>query len=265
MNPNASPSAEPPTAAEVFRDFGLEPEPVVRETEGQTNRVFVTERFVVRVAKADYAQYLDHGRECRIALAMLEAGVRTARPVAWSRSRSVLERVPGRVIERGERASDAVWGELLDDLERVWANPAEPEPALEPWLRDGGVLEQRSVIEGLTPTERDAIRAIITKPRPVQHPCFIHGDAFSTNVVVHGGAYAALLDWGWSGWHPLEHEFAMLAPDAFALAMARHRDRLDLPLLGAIRLNIALEVASYGLIGWDIVRGGLREALEFGS
>jgi aminoglycoside phosphotransferase (APT) family kinase protein len=253
------------TAADVFREFGLESESVEREAEGRGNRAYLTNRFVVRIAKDEYSQYLDHTRECQIAKAMLEVGVRTARPVAWTQWYSVLERVPGKAIERGERASDEVWNALLDDLEHVWSNPAEPMKPLESWSQDGSVLERPSVQEALTIEERDTIERIITKPRAIQHATFIHGDAFNMNVMVHEGAYSAVIDWGWSGWHPLEHEFAMLNQRALELGLERHSKKLDLPLLGAIRLNIGLEVASYGLIDWAIVRQGLREALEYGA
>jgi Phosphotransferase enzyme family len=253
------------TAADVFHRFGLEAGHVERTAEGRGNRAFLTDRFVVRIAKAEYSQYVDHTRECQIAEAMVKAGVCTARPVAWSRWISVIERMPGKVVGRGGTASDRVWNALFDDLERVWSNPAEPQKELEPWFSDGTVLESPSVVDALTPQERDAIRVIITKPRAVQHPTFIHGDAFSENVMVHEAAYSALIDWGWSGWHPLEHEFAMLDQRAYEVGLERHRGQLDLPLLGAIRLNIGLEVASYGLIDWSIVRRGLRDALEHGA
>jgi aminoglycoside phosphotransferase (APT) family kinase protein len=151
-------------------------------------------------------------------------------------------------------------------LERVWANPPETMKPLEPWSSpDVKVLEKPSVIEALTLQERAKVRRIITTPRAIQHPSFIHGDAFSENVMVHNGAYSALIDWGWAGWHPLEHEFAMLQQRAYELALERHATHLDLPLLGAIRLNIGLVVASYGLIDWTIVRQGLREALKYGA
>jgi Phosphotransferase enzyme family len=253
------------TAADVFHEFGIEPEDITDKAEGRGNRAYLTERFVVRIAKDDYSQYLDHERECKIAEAMLKVGVRTARPIAWSRSYSVWGRVPGKAIERGEIASDEVWNALLDDLEHVWINPAESMKPLESWSQDGSALERPSVQEALTLQERDDIRRIITKPRAIQHPTFIHGDAFNMNVMVDKGAYSAVIDWGWSGWHPLEHEFAMLNQRALELGLERHSKELDLPLLGAIRLNIGLEVASYGLIDWSIVRQGLREALEYGA
>jgi aminoglycoside phosphotransferase (APT) family kinase protein len=254
------------TATDVFQALGLEPERVESEARGRGNRAYLTNRFVVRIAKDEYKEYLDHERECKIAEAMLKVGVRTARPVAWTRSYSLWERVPGRVIKRGETASDEVWNTLLDDLERVWGNPPEPMKPLESWSsQDANVLEKPSVLEALTLQEREDIKRIITTPRVIQHPSFIHGDAFSENVMVHNGAYAAVIDWGWSGWHPLEHEFAMLEQRAYELALERYSKRLDLPLLGAIRLNIGLVVASYGLLEWAIVRQGLREALEYGA
>lgn len=254
------------TAEDVFLEFSLEPEPVIQVAEGRGNRAFLTERFAVRIAKDEYSQYLDHTRECRIAEAMLKAGVRTAQPVAWARGYSVLERVPGQVIGRGGTASDAVWNDLLDDLERVWANPPEPMPVLELWVSpDVEALERESVQQALTPQEREDILRIISRPRAIHHPSFIHGDAFSENVMVDEGAYSAVIDWGWSGWHPLEHEFAMLSQRAYELALERHVSRLDLALLGAIRLNIGLVVASYGLMDWAIVRQGLSEALEYGA
>jgi aminoglycoside phosphotransferase (APT) family kinase protein len=254
------------TAADVFLEFGIKLEDITDKAEGRGNRAYLTERFVIRIAKDDYSQYLDHERECKIAEAMLKAGVSTARPVAWSRSYSIWERVPGKTIKRGETASDEIWNALLDDLERVRNNPPEPIKPLEPWFSpDAEVLREPSVIAALTQQEREDISRIITTPRTVQHPAFIHGDAFSENVMVHKGAYSALIDWGWSGWHPLEHEFAMLQQRAHELALGRYAKQLDLPLLGAIRLNISLVVASYGLLEWTIVRRGLREALEYGA
>ncbi len=254
------------TAADVFLEFGLKPETITDEAEGRGNRAYLTEHFVVRIAKDEYSQYLNHERECKIAEAMLKVGVHTARPVAWTRSYSIWERVLGETIKRGETASDEIWNALLGDLGRVWSNPAEPMKTLEPWSSpDVEVLEKPSVIAALTHQEREDIKRIITTPRTIQHPAFIHGDAFSENVMVHNGAYSAVIDWGWSGWHPLEHEFAMLEERAHELALEQHGKNLDLPLLGAIRLNIRLVVASYGLLEWNVVRRGLREALEYGA
>lgn len=254
------------TARDVFRALGLGPERVESEAQGRGNRAYLTERFVVRIAKDEYSQYLDHERECNIAEAMLKAGVRTARPVAWSRSYSIWERVPGQVIKRGETASDEVWNALLVDLERVWANPPEPMKPLGLWSsQDVEVLEKPSVLETLTQQEREDIKRIISTPRAIQHPAFIHGDAFNENVMVYQGNYAAVIDWGQAGWKPLEHEFTMMEQRAHELALERHAARLDLPLMSAIRLNIGLVVASYGLIDWTIVGQGLREALEYGA
>lgn len=252
------------TAADVFRELGIKPESITSEAEGRGNRAYLTERFVVRIAKNEYSQYLDHERECKIAKAMLIAGVHTARPVAWSRSYSVWERMPGETIKRGETASNEVWNALLDDLELIRNNPPESPKTLEPWSSpDVEVLEKPSVLEALTQQEREDIRRIITKPREVYHPAFIHGDAFSENVMVYQGNYKAIIDWSNAGWYAVEHEFAMLEERAYKLALGRYAKHLDLPLLGAIRLNIGLVVASYGLIDWKIVRQGLREALEY--
>jgi hypothetical protein len=149
--------------ADVFLGLGISPEIITAEAEGRGNRVYLTERFVVRIAKDEYKAYLDHARECKIAEAMLKVGVRTARPVAWTHSYSLWERVPGAAIKRGETASDGVWNALLDDLERVWSNPPELMKPLESWSsQDANVLEKPLVLEALTLQEREDIKRIIT-------------------------------------------------------------------------------------------------------
>jgi hypothetical protein len=253
------------TAEKVLLEFGLEPEAVQVTAEGLGNRAILTEHFVVRIAKDTSKAYQDHERECRITLHMIDAGVRTARPVAWTRHYSVLERIPGRAIGRGGVASDAVWNELLNDLERVWANPAEPKRELEPWVGKVALLEEPSVLGALTPQERELIRGIIGQSRVIQHPTFVHGDAFSENVMVNHGEYAAIIDWGMAGWRSLEHEFAALSDRAYTLGLERYRDQLDLPFLAALRLNIGLEVAARGFLSWDVVQQLLREGLEVGT
>jgi aminoglycoside phosphotransferase (APT) family kinase protein len=250
------------TAEQVFLEFELELEAVEGVAEGLGNRALLTKRFVVRIAKDGFKTLQDHDRECQIARKMLEAGVRTARPVAWSRHYSVFERIPGQTVGRGGTASDAVWHALLDDLERVWANPGEPQRDLEPWVGKVAVLEEPSVLGALTQQEREHIAGMIGQPRVMKNPMFVHGDAFSENVMVHHGEYTAVIDWGMAGWRSLEHEFAALSDRAYALGLERYGHQLDLPFLAALRLNIGLEVAARGFLNWDVVRGLLREARE---
>ena len=244
------------TPEAVLLEFGLPAQAVTGIHTGFGNRAYLTQDYVIRVARNEHQH---HDRECRIALAMLRAGVRTARPLGWQRTYSVLERVPGAPIGRGGTASDGVWNALLDDLERVWANPLEPVPELPKWSADRDVF---AVNTDLTRTELEQVHFILNTPRSIRQPAFVHGDAFGENVMVADGQYQALIDWGCAGPQPLEYEFSRLPHRAFEVALERHAARLDLPLLYALRLDISFVVATFGYMDWNEVRTVLRLALE---
>ncbi len=233
---------------------------------GFNNTVWLTDEYALRVSRGDQ---VDHRKEVRLALHALSLGIRTSRPMFWAEEYSIWQRV------RGSHATPPqprqVWEALLDDLELWHANPPSPAPRLEDWVQtpfpwdrspsppgiwhaDPGLLRNDFAMQ-LEETERKRI-ADLFKPRRLERLHFLHGDAFSANIIVDDGRYAGLIDWGNAQWHALEREYAWLEDDALGIALTRHD--FDLELLYGLRLELLLFVGSLG----RVTLGDVRRVLE---
>ena len=195
-----------------------------RATTGLSNTVWLTNEYVLRVSRS---QQTSHALEARLALHALTLGIRTAEPLFWERDYSIWQRVNGSNATPPQPRQ--VWDALLDDLETWHANPPFPAPKLEDWVQmpflhdrspsapgiwhaDPRLLRSSFAMQ-LGVTERDRIAALF-KLRPLERLHFLHGDAFAANIIVYGGQYAGLIDWGNAQWHALEREYAWLEDDA---------------------------------------------------
>jgi aminoglycoside phosphotransferase len=256
---------------EIFARHGLADGLTVhglsRSNFGLNNAVWLSDDLVLRVA--NHGNDTDHVREAKLALHALEIGIRTARPLHWTRAYSIWERLHGSTVRAPQPAR--VWEALLDDLERLRANPPEPAPSLEtwtakpfPWDRvpsapgtwDGDLrLLETAFAAQLTPLEKKRLERAFA-PRSLEKLHFLHADAFSANVVAGDGEYVGLIDWGNAQWHTVEREFAWMEDDALALALGRYD--LNLGLLYAMRAELLLKVGEIGHATLQDVRGALR-------
>ena len=79
--------------------------------------------------------------------------------------------------------------------------------------------------------------------------------------MVDNGNFVGLIDWGNAGWGSLEAECSSLDTPALDLALKRW-PTLDKALLWKIRLNLSLEVVSYGRMPVSQVRAVLGQLTE---
>ncbi|RIH89529.1 Phosphotransferase enzyme family protein [Calidithermus terrae] len=256
-----------PDPAELLRRHGLCPAgeacALTPARHGLVNRVFLGERYVVRIAKNPLA---DHAREARLALAALKRGVRTARPLAWGQGYSIWERLPGHSLKEVGKARPELWDELLADLEKIHAGPLEPGPTPPRLWKSGDSshAEATRAEAGWSAEELEFFRAALETPHPVR-PAYVHGDAFGENIVAdEGGGYVGLIDWGCAGWQSLEYECSRLEEEALELALKRWPD-LDLELLWKARLDLFLLLARYGRLPFAEVRRMMQQVREVRS
>ncbi|NJK46668.1 MAG: phosphotransferase [Pleurocapsa sp. SU_196_0] len=244
---------------QIFNAHGLEVSGLHAATQGLNNAVWLTDSHVLRVAKNDAT---NHELEARIALHALSIGIRTARPLHWTRAYSIWERLPGGSA-RPPQQPLMVWEALLDDLERLHAHPPEAAPRVETWAQlpfpwdrppspagvwdgDERLLENDFALR-LEPRERARILELF-QPHEMEKLYFLHADAFSANIQVLNGAYIGIIDWGNAQWHALEREYAWMEDGALELALQRYP--LNLDLLYAMRLELLLKVGAYGRATW---------------
>lgn len=223
--------------------------------------VWATKQHVVRLGVAT-----DHAREAWLANSAIDAGVRTARAVAWGDGYSIWQRLPGKSVSESRCVSDSVWNELLDDLERLHRRPPEPRPCTaqkDERLHGIGLIELSRERARWTKSEVESLTKLLGEPR--QHRLvFVHGDAYAGNVLVDKqGSYVALIDWGCAGWGSLEAECARLEDGALEVAKQRWVDQLDLGLLELLRLDLLIEVLVRGRVGADAVREQLVIAAQY--
>ena len=251
---------------EYFALHALEVRGLEQVNVGFNNAVWLTDEYALRVSRGDQ---VDHGKEARLALYALSLGIRTSKPLFWAEGYSIWQRVAGDHATPPQPRH--VWKALLDDLETWHANPPFPAPKLEDWVQkpfphdrspsapgiwdaDPRLLHSDFAMQ-LEETERERIAALF-KPRPLERLHFLHGDAFSANIIVNAGRYAGLIDWGNAQWHTLEREYAWLEDDALEIALTRHD--FDLELLYGLRLELLLFVGSLG----RVTLGDVRRVLE---
>ncbi len=256
----------PSNPLEYFALHDLTVRGLQRAATGLSNTVWLTDEYVLRVSRS---QQTSHRKEASLALHALTLGIRTARPLFWAEDYSIWQRVNGSNATPPQPRH--VWNALLEDLELWHVNPPFPAPGLVDWVQppfphdrspsapgiweaDPRLLHSDFAMQ-LEPTERDRI-ATLFKPRPLERLHFLHGDAFSANIIVDAGQYAGLIDWGNAQWHAKEREYAWLEDDALEIALTRYD--FDLELLYALRLELLLFVGSLG----RVTLGDVRRVLE---
>lgn len=212
------------------------------------NLVYLTDDFVLRLTRPELAGRVNHEREAELGLRAIELGLKTAKPVAWGAGYSIWERLPGGALTQPETCSPEIWHELLDTLESLHQNPLERQIPVDAWTGDPSLTEKTQELAHWTPDEKEQLTILLGKPHTVKTPCFIHGDAYPDNIIVADNIFVGLIDWGNAGWQALEAECMSLDDAALELALKRWHERLDLPLLWKMRLNLLLEVATYGRI-----------------
>ena len=251
---------------EYFALHALEVRGLEQIDVGFNNAVWLTDEYALRVSRGDQ---VDYGKEARLALHALSLGIRTSRPLFWAVDYSIWQRVAGSHATPPQPRQ--VWDALLNDLETWHANPPFQPPRLEDWVQtpfpwdrspsppgiwhaDPCLLRNDFAMQ-LEVTERERIAALF-KPRSLERLHFLHGDAFSANIIVGDGQYAGLIDWGNAQWHALERDYAWLEDDALEIALTRYD--LDLELLYALRLELLLFVGQLG----RVTLGDVRRVLE---
>jgi hypothetical protein len=246
----------------ILRQHGFDARGLTAASQGLNNAVWLTDAHVLRISKG---VNVNHEREARIALHALSIGIRTARPLHWERGYSIWERLPGDSAR--EPQPPVVWHELLNDLERLRADPPEARPNLETWVQvpfpwdrtpsppgvwdtDPRALETDFAAQ-FTHAERSQMLELL-RPRRIAHLEFLHADAFAANIQASNGEYVGLIDWGNAQWHCLEREFSWMEDGALEVALQRYD--LDVPLLYAMRLELFLKVGQYGFTTSEHVR-----------
>ena len=229
------------------------------------NLVFLTDDFVLRVVRPELVDYVNHEREAKLGLKAFKLGVKTAKPVAWDETYSIWERLPGQPLQNPETCSPDVWVRLLESLELLHKNPLEPlgEPA-KVWTGDSSFIDKTQEVARWSAAERTRLNALLSEPHPIRSPCYIHGDAYADNIMVADGSFVGIIDWGNAGWYSLEAECSSLEAPALDLALDRWQGSLDTALLWKMRLNLLLEVASYGRVPVSEVRAALQQLNKAG-
>jgi aminoglycoside phosphotransferase len=220
---------------------------------GYDNHVFMSEDYVLRISRNNTVA--DHAREARLAQAALKLGVKTAACVAFGQDYSIWKRIPGNRSDR-ETSPQSLWEALLNDLEKLHAQPLETSPLDLPveWISHEVWIERTQNMAGWDMGERKALENILISKHPIKHQVFIHGDAWQDNVLEFNGSYAGLIDWTGAGWSSLEFECSRLEKPALELALTRWRAKLDVELMFKMRLELLLRVGTLRHMDWFAVR-----------
>lgn len=247
------------TPSDYFSQHNLTASNLVAVEKQSANLVYLTDDFVLRVVRPELVDDINHTREAELGLRAFSLGLRTAKPVAWGAAYSIWERLPGTSLQNPETCSPHVWVDLLNTLELLHENPLEPlKNRVDAWTGDVSLIEKTRELAHWTDDEQEQLSALLTEPHPVKSPRFIHGDAYADNIMVDEGNFVGLIDWGNAGWQALEAECASMDTPALNLALGRWHDLLDTSLLWKMRLELTLEVASYGRIPVSEVRVVMR-------
>jgi serine/threonine protein kinase len=249
---------------DYFSQHNLPVSNLVEIEKPSVNLVYLTDDYVLRVVRPELIEYVNHGREAELALKAFHKGIKTAKPVAWDKTYSIWERLPGHALKSPESSSPKLWHDLLGTLEQLHQNPLESmEKLLTSWTGDLRLIDKTQELALWSNDEKSLLTTFLSKPQRVQSPCFIHGDAYADNIMVDdAGTFTGIIDWGNAGWQSLEVECASLDTPALELALTRWGNLLDKPLLWKMRLNLSLEVASYGRLPISEVRAVLNQAIE---
>jgi hygromycin-B 7''-O-kinase len=216
---------------------------------GVANHVwFLGQRLVLRIAGHDPASVAALHKEAAILPLAHQAGVRTAKLVAFDPDNALLgapymllERVPGTnlgTLGLAPHATPEVYQALGHDLARWHARPIGPADPLGFVDHDPDPNpDPRPTVERLTTSghlstelERWLIRwldRLAPAGRTPAQPRVLHGDAAPTNVLVtqatHRYAYAAVIDWGDAAWSDPAADLAKVPLRAVPAALEGYR------------------------------------------
>ncbi len=220
---------------------------------GYDNHVFMSEDYVLRISRNTV--FADHAREARLAKAALKLGVTTAACVAFGQDYSIWKRLPG-VRSNRNTSPKILWQSLLNDLEKLHANPLEvaPENLSEEWVSHEVWIERTQNLAAWSGVERKKLESILIAKHPITQHLFIHGDAWQDNVLEFEGCYAGLIDWTGAGWSSLEFECSRLEQPALDLALLRWKSDFDVELMFKMRLELLLRVGTLRQVDWAVVR-----------
>jgi aminoglycoside phosphotransferase len=213
----------------------------------------MSEDYVLRISRNTV--FADHAREARLAQAAIKIGVKTAACVAFGQDYSIWKRLPG-VRSNRHTSPQQLWEALLDDLEKLHANPLEVAPENQPieWISHEVWIERTQNMANWSGLERKRLEHILIAKHPIKHHNFIHGDAWQDNVLEFEGCYAGLIDWTGAGWGSLEFECSRLEQPALDLALSRWKPKIDLELVFKMRLELLLRVGTLRQVDWAVVR-----------
>jgi aminoglycoside phosphotransferase len=213
----------------------------------------MSEDYVLRISRNTVLA--DHAREARLAQAAVKIGVKTAACVAFGQDYSIWKRLPG--VRSNRNTSPAkLWDSLLDDLEKLHANPLEvaPENLSEEWVSHEVWIERTQNMADWSAPERKKLESFLIAKHPITQHLFIHGDAWQDNVLEFEGCYEGLIDWTGAGWSSLEFECSRLEQPALDLALTRWKSKIDVELMLKMRLELLLRVGTLRRVDWAVVR-----------
>ena len=211
----------------------------------------MSEDYVLRISKNTV--FADHAREARLAKDALKLGVKTAACVAFGQDYSIWKRLPG-VRSNRNTSPEILWNLLLNDLEKLHANPLEvaPENLSLQWVSHEVWIERTQNTANWTGVERKTLERILISKHAIENHTFIHGDAWQDNVLEFEGCYSGLIDWTGAGWSSLEFECSRLEQPALDLALKRWK--FDIELMFKMRLELLLRVGTLRRVDWAVVR-----------
>jgi aminoglycoside phosphotransferase (APT) family kinase protein len=249
---------------DYFSQHNLPASNLVSIEKRSVNLVYLTDDYVLRIVRPELMEHVNHEREAELALKAFDKGIKTAKPVAWDKTYSIWERLPGHALRNPETSSPKLWLDLLDTLEHLHQNPLElPEKPLNSWVGDSSFIDKTQELALWSDDEKRLLAMFLSESQRIGSPCFIHGDAYADNIMVDdAGNFIGIIDWGNAGWQSLEAECSSLDTSALDLALKRWNHLLDKALLWKMRLNLSLEVASYGRLPIPEVRAVLNQVVK---
>jgi len=232
--------------AAIAERFGLRWDRAERlDSAGIINTIYTLgSAYVLRVPRRHAAHVAQARREARVIPAAVAAGVRTAALVAFDDACDLLpapylivDRLSGAGAEPLPPGTDpaGLWRAVGRDLARLHAVAgvrndgdgragADPRALVERRVDDGWL----SALDGRWLTgwlDRLAAAGAGTAARP----CLVHGDVQPANVLVAGGGYEALIDWGCSRVDDPAADFLAMPLAAVPELLAGHREVGALP------------------------------------
>lgn len=221
-------------------------------TDGKINTVFsLDDRYVLRVPRNHPAHVEQAFAEAQAIPLAVDAGVRTPRLIGIDSSLDlvpvpilIVELVNGTDLESARSdpaALDDIWLELGRDLGRLhsvvrpdaWPGFAAPSATLvsEVATEPRELLEKRTEDGWFSYVEAAWLSNWLERLGPIEPAAVAatHGDIQMSNVLSHGGRYAALIDWGCSACKDPVVDFMPLPFTAVPALLRGHREVAPLP------------------------------------